>query len=192
MDYGRTRLALLLGLSLTTACVIAISDDDDSGGTTGTPDPTTGNVMPGTDESTTGEVGESSGSSGMADSSTGGDSTSSEGGDSSTGKPETACQPEGNFGACTAGTDCPTIQGQLGLQACFETSPGFNSCAAPCETAGECGNSEDFGGAIARCLDTGTFSQCFLTCTTSDDCPCDLECQPLEMNDNISVCTSPA
>ena len=186
------RLALVLGLSLTAACVIVTGDDDDSEGTTGMPDPTTGNVMPGTDESTTGDDAESSGSSGMADSSTGADSTSDDGGSSSTGKPDTACQPEGNFGACSEPADCPTIQGQFGLQPCFETSPGFNSCAAPCESAGECGNPEDFGGATARCLETGTFSQCFLTCTSSDDCPCDLECQPLEMDGDISVCTAAA
>jgi hypothetical protein len=106
-------------------------------------------------------------------SSTEGEDTNAEEG--STGQTETGdtgdCLPAvGVYGPCGGSCD----------QCLIEPDVWF-VCTMICVEDSDCGDPADFSGAIPTCVEPypeAPQMECTLACTSNDDCPCGLACQP--------------
>lgn len=81
-----------------------------------------------------------------------------------------ACYPTGIYGTCSE-TGCPN---------CLNGANIYEVCTSACVETSDCGDQADFDGATPLCapLNPGAAQMiCVLTCTSTDQCPCGLECR---------------
>jgi len=172
------KLGALLALSLAAACSSAKQGSSATGGTGSPSGASSGGLTNGAGTGT--GTGTGSGSSGTAGAGSG----------SSTGALDAGC-PFGSLGGlplgsvclfpfdCSCGLECaPDIEGGTANLICQDACAADSDCplyGERCETdAGLC-----LGGLYGPCKpSTGGADFEFLACTTSDDCPCPLECYP--------------
>lgn len=92
------------------------------------------------------------------------------------------CYPAGIYGVC-ADTDCPM---------CMAGASIYNTCSSSCTDNADCGSAADFAGAMPTCapLNPGADEKiCVLTCTSTEECPCGLECRASGVP-NINICAT--
>lgn len=124
-------------------------------------------------------------------------------GDSTTTDATTDTTGTDTTGTDTTGTDTSTTGGgaacfadggiygkcsENACELCLQGATVYQSCSKSCATAADCGDPNDFQGATPGCfpLNPGAADMiCVLLCTTTEDCPCGLDCQPSGAGANI-------
>lgn len=89
------------------------------------------------------------------------------------------CFPEGSYGPCSTSMGCQCVLG----------GDIYQACTRSCTDVSDCGDPADFPGATPVCAPVNPGDPamiCSLSCATSADCPCGLECQPLYL-----ICVEP-
>jgi len=81
------------------------------------------------------------------------------------------CFPNGTYGICA----------EVGCPMCLKGAGIYEVCTSACERNSDCGDAADVEGAMPLCapLNPGAMQKiCVLTCTSTEQCPCGLECRP--------------
>jgi len=91
-----------------------------------------------------------------------------------------ACYPTGIYGKC----------GETGCPNCLNGANMYQVCASSCTQSSDCGDAADFDGATPLCAPLNpraTQMICVLTCTSTDQCPCGLECRASGVQ-GVNIC----